>query len=200
MKPGTKHKIGLFGGTFDPVHHAHLLLAEWIKEELSLSKIIFIPAFIPPHKIQHPITPAELRLEMVQLAISDNPAFAVSRVEIDKGDISYSIDTIMYFRRHLNITREQLFFIMGSDNLHQFSSWKSPDKIIDNCQVVVYKRINFDFSEFDPEYKHNMLLLQNPLINLSSSAIRERVLRGQSIKYMVPPLINEFISHHELYK
>jgi len=193
-------KIALFGGSFDPVHYAHLMLAEWIKEELALSKIIFIPAFIPPHKQTQHMTAAELRLDMIKLAIRDNPHFEVSAYEIEKAGISYSIDTIMHYRSYYQLPAAQLYFLVGDDNLALFSNWKQPAEIVQNCQVIVYRRMKIDGTISAIDYSTKMKFIQNPIIEISSSAIRDRVAKGLSIRYMVSPQVEAFILKNALYK
>lgn len=193
-------KIALYGGSFDPIHYAHLLLAEWIREELALNKIIFIPAFIPPHKQTQNISAAALRLEMIKLAIQDNPHFDVSAYEIEKADISYSINTILFYRNYYQLPAAQLFFLIGDDNLALFSSWKNPEKIVENCQVIVYRRNKVDRATTTTTFHTKMKFIQNPIIDISSSAIRDRIAAGLSIKYMVSPPVEAFILKNGLYK
>jgi len=192
--------IGIYGGTFDPIHCGHLLLAEWTRIELNLDKIIFVPALIPPHKQQQTITAANLRLQMVQLAIQDNPHFETSTIELEKKETSYSIFTILEFRKIYNLAQDQLHLLIGADSMLDFHKWHQPDQILRNCQVVVYRRYNCDYSQVSPDYLDQVILLNNPIIDLSSNKIRERSSLCKSIKYMVPPVVEKFIFHHGLYK
>lgn len=192
-------KIGIFGGTFDPIHIAHLLLAEWIKEEFNLSKIIFVPAATPPHKQNQKMTPPLLRLQMVQLAIQRNPVFEASNFEIEKGDISYSIDTIHHFRQRHQLPAKQLFFIIGADSLLELTLWRNPEQILRDCQVVVYQRRGYDITKAKKKFLRHVILLDNPIIEISSSTIRQYIADGHSIKYMVPVSVEEFIFKKALY-
>lgn len=193
-------KVGLYGGTFDPIHMGHLLLAEWARDKFNLTKVIFVPTLIPPHKQHHNITSAHQRFEMVRLAIQGNPHFEVSNIEIKRKDVSYSIETIVKFRRRYQLSKKQLYFLIGADSLIEFSSWRTPRQILKNCQVAVYRRSNFDVSKAEAEYLNNVIIIDNPLIDISSSDIRERILKGKSIKYMVSPSVEEFISKSAIYK
>ena len=192
--------IGLYGGTFDPIHFGHLFLSEWIREKLMLDKIIFIPAYIPPHKQIQEISHADHRSKMVAIAIEDNPFFEISSYEIEKRNISYSIETIMHFRRKYHLSANQLYFFIGSDSLMDFETWHMPNQILGNSRVVVYRRFSADFSTVRKEYLEKVMLVDNPLIEISSSEIRRRVAKGLSIKYMVSPKVGTFIHAHSLYE
>ncbi|MFQ5771766.1 MAG: nicotinate-nucleotide adenylyltransferase, partial [bacterium] len=168
--------IGLYGGTFDPIHCAHLIIAQFIKEELNLSKIIFIPSGNPPHK--QVFGPAHLRLKMVQLSIVDNSDFECSMIEINKPDKSYSVDTIAQIKNDFNLTKENLFFIIGSDNFIELPKWKKPDKIFQMCKVVVFPRNKVDFELTPPEFRKQAIHLKNaPIIEISSTQIRSLIKR-----------------------
>ena len=193
-------KIGLYGGTFDPVHIGHLLLAEWIREELDLREIIFIPAAIPPHKKENKITSAALRMQMLEQAIQGNSSFKISDFELNNEGVSYSLNTILHFRQTVKISRDNLFFIIGADNLVTFSSWHKPEEVKRNCRVVVYRRSGIKLSDVPESLLNEMTILDNPLFDISSSEIREQVRHGKSIKYMVPSEIEALIFENHLYK
>ena len=143
-------KIGLYGGTFDPIHSAHLLIAQFIQEDLNLEKIIFIPSGTPPHK--EVFLPPEQRLEMVQLALANNPDFDVSMIESKNPDVSYSVDTISKLNEEFNLPKDDLIWIIGSDNFVDFDKWKEPDKILNMCTVVVFPRNVVDFSRIPSHF------------------------------------------------
>ena len=128
-------KICLFGGTFDPPHLGHLLIAQTVCEAEDFDKIIFIPAFNPPNKNLDNITPVSLRLEMLESAISDNPRFEISQMEIQRGGTSYSLDTISEFKYEYQLTKNDLYYLIGSDTLAQFDLWKDPKTIVNECSV-----------------------------------------------------------------
>jgi nicotinate-nucleotide adenylyltransferase len=192
-------KVGLYGGTFDPIHCAHLIIAQYIKEELNLSKVIFIPSAYPPHKpvFSEPM----LRLKMVECAIRDNHAFECSKVEITKKEITYSVDTIDLLKDELNLPKENLFWIMGSDNLVDLQHWKSPEKIFELCNMVIFPRGDNSFEKAQENFKKRVIYLKDaPIIEISSTMIRNSVQKGRSIKYLVPPTIEEIIHSEKLYR
>ena len=191
-------KIGLYGGTFDPIHTAHLLIAQYITEELNLQKIIFIPSAHPAHKEVYS-TP-EHRLRMVQLAISDNPVFECSDFEIKTEGTSFSVDTIGELKKQLDINKQNFFWIIGSDNFVDFQSWKDPDKIFDLCNVVVFPRNADDFEKATNNHQDQAVYLKDtPLLDVSSTRIRSFVKEKRSIQYWVPPAVEAFIHSEKLY-
>lgn len=192
-------KIGLYGGAFDPIHNAHMIIAQFIKEELSLEKIIFIPSALPPHKSV--FASAERRLLMVQAAIASNPAFEFSEIEIEKGGTSYSVNTIAQLKKVYGLSRSCLFWIMGSDNFVDFSKWKDPDLILELCRVVVFPRSMVDFHCSPVQYRKEVIYLGNaPLIDISSTLVRSLISDGRSISYLVPPAVGELIKSSNLYE
>lgn len=191
-------RVGLYGGSFDPVHNAHLLIAQYVLEELSLQKILFIPSGIPPHK--KIFSEPEQRLQMVKLAIVDNPRFEASDFEVKTSGPSYSIETIVHFSRELGLKKNEMFWIMGSDNFRDFQNWKNPRKILDSCEVVVFPRDRQDAKKFPSKYRkevHSLPLA--PLIEISSSKIRDLVRERRSIKYWVPEVVEAFILEEKIY-
>jgi nicotinate-nucleotide adenylyltransferase len=193
-------KIGILGGTFDPIHFGHLILSEWIRESLDLEKVIFIPAFIPPHKTEKIITPSSDRKSMILMAIKNNPCFQMSEYELEKKGISYSIDTIAYYRDRYGLGKSDLYFLIGSDSLHDFHTWHQPEKILSRCEVVVYHRPGYDVDAVESKWRNNVHIYNNPRIEISSTVIRERVALGLSIKYMLPSNVEKYIRDHSLYQ
>ncbi|MFQ5824279.1 MAG: nicotinate-nucleotide adenylyltransferase [bacterium] len=192
-------KIGLFGGTFDPIHCAHLIIAQYIKEELNLNKVVFIPAAYPPHK--QVFSEPQLRFKMVNLAIINNAAFECSEIEITKKETSYSVDTIELINKTLNLPKDKLFWIMGSDNFVDLPNWKDPKKIIELCTMVIFPRIQDSFDKTPEEYKNKVIYLKNaPIIDISSTTIRSLVQKGRSIKYLVPSAVEKLIYSENLYR
>ena len=188
----------MYGGTFDPIHTVHLLIAQYICEELNLQKIIFIPSASPQHKKVY--SKPEHRLRMVQLAISDNPVFECSDFEIKTEGRSFSVDTIGELKKRLDIDKLNLFWIIGSDNFVDFPSWKDPDKLFDLCNVVVFPRNADDFERAPKVYREQTLYLKNtPLLDISSTRIRSLVEEKRSIEYWVPPAVEAFIYSEKLY-
>jgi nicotinate-nucleotide adenylyltransferase len=186
------------GGTFDPIHIAHLIAAEEALDALDLARVIFVPSARPPHKQGDDVTPLEHRLEMVRLAIEGDPRLAMSDIEARRSEPSYTIETIRQFRRELG-EEERLYFIMGADSLAQFFTWKDPVDLLDECEFVVVPRPGVRPDEGDPRIRERAHLLDMPLMGVSSSDIRERVRAGRSIRHLVPPTVRSYIDEKNLY-
>lgn len=192
-------KICLFGGTFDPPHIGHLLIAQTICEAENFDKIIFIPALIPPHKQSSPLTPVQLRLEMLESAVTSNPHFEISDTEIKRGGVSYSIDTIRELKAERGLTRKETYFLIGSDTLGEFGTWKDPDKILEECQVIVAIRPGFKPSTIENWILSQVRFSNIPRIEISSTTIRRRWKENKTIRYMVTQPVWEYIDGHNLY-
>ena len=200
-------RLGLFGGSFDPVHYGHLLLAECCRERCRLDGVRFLPAAVPPHKQNRPLTPAEVRIEMLELAIAGHAAFSVSRHETDRGGVSYTVDTLTHFREE--DPEIELFFLLGADMLYDLPRWHQPDRICELATIVVVGRCGAGEPDFDglgriasPERialfsRHRVRM---PEIGISSTEIRRRVAAGQSIRYQAPRAVEKFIETHGLYR
>jgi len=190
-------KIGIFGGTFNPPHLGHLIVAEHVRIEYSLDRVMFMPASIPPHKLREQLVSSEHRAAMLRLAIQDNPNFDISQTELERGGISFTIDTL----RELTKTHSEdhLFLLIGMDNLLEFHTWKSPHEILDVATVVVMTRPGFTTTE-NPLLKNEVLkICIVPEIAISSREIRKRIKEGKSIHYLVPDTVREYIRKHQLY-
>jgi nicotinate-nucleotide adenylyltransferase len=212
-------KIGLFGGTFNPVHLGHLRAAEEIREKLGLGKIIFIPAHMPPHK-KDVIIAAGHRCEMVRAAVAGNPFFEVSDIELQRRGRSYSFDTIEHFCRMYGSAAE-LFFIIGLDAFREIHTWKHYPDFFAVCNFVVMSRPG----QYEPEPEKNAppdfrsLCVFNPggpwyehlsghriyfcrisLLDISSTGVRQALHAGKSVKYLVPDAVAGYIAHHKLYR
>lgn len=198
-------RVGVLGGTFDPVHIGHLIIAEAVQVQLRLEKVLFVPAGQPWLKLQHPITPVGYRVEMLRLAILPNLYFELSDVEVERSGPSYTIDTMVELRNRLG-AQADLFFILGCDALAQFAEWKEPSKLIQLCKLAVVPRANLAFSALEDLERHipgitdRVSYVATPIIDISSSQIRERVARGLSIRYLVPDKVEEYIAQRRLYR
>ncbi len=193
-------RIGLFGGSFDPIHMAHLLLAETVRTELKLDRILFMPAFVAPHKQTRAATEGFHRLQMIRLAIQDNPHFTVSDYELAKPDISYTVDTLEYLQQNGHFDRSQLYLIIGADNLQGFHTWKDPQRIVALAQVVVVNRPQNEVNDSAAARYGPFLSVSIPMMALSASEIRRRVAGGQSIRYWTPGAVEKYIADHRLYR
>lgn len=188
-----RKRLGLYGGTFDPPHIAHLIIAERAWEQLALEKVLFVPAFIPPHKRRRRNTTAVERLRMLELAVKDNPHFGILETEINRKGVSYTIDTLQEVQQMY--PEYELFLILGSDNLLQFFTWKEPDRILSLAHLVVYERPSSPVDKFP----HAVFRLQGSLLDISSTEIRKKVSRGESIRYLVPKEVELYIKKRKLY-
>jgi nicotinate-nucleotide adenylyltransferase len=190
-------KICLFGGTFDPPHIGHLLIAQTICEAESFDKILFIPVNIPPHKSVN--TLLEDRLKMLEIAIDDNPNFEISDIEIKRGGVSYTIDTIRTIKKQYNISSNKISYLIGSDSLLNFHNWKDPEKILEECQIIVAIRPGFRPSDIPAWILHKIQFANIPRFEISSTNIRSRWVEGKTIRYLVTLPVWEYINKNKIY-
>lgn len=198
-------KIGIMGGTFDPIHYGHLVLAEQIRTQFDLEKILFIPAGIPPHKQDMDITSSKHRYFMTLLATITNPAFEVSKIEIEEESISYTVNTI---RKLKSIYRNaELYFITGADALYELDTWNDLDNLLKMCNFIAATRPGIDNKilvekkeYFNNKYDANIIITAVPALAISSTDIRNRIKDGESIKYIVPESVEYYIYKNGLYK
>ncbi|MBI4355358.1 MAG: nicotinate-nucleotide adenylyltransferase [Candidatus Omnitrophica bacterium] len=187
-------RLGILGGTFNPIHTGHLILAEEARAAFALDRCLFIPNALPPHKEEPSLASAEHRLAMVRLAIDGHPVFEASELEIARGGRSYTVDTLEALRHRYGPTVE-LFFLVGSDACGGLAHWKSMDRVMQLCHVVVAHR---------PGYRVNVSLagvrlLEIPALDVSSTAIRQRLQAGRSIRYLVPEAVYHYLLTRQLY-
>ena len=196
--------IGLMGGTFDPIHYGHLVAAEAARTSFGLSKVVFIPAGQPPHKHQRQVAGAEHRYLMTLLATMTNPHFEVSRIEMDRQDWSYTVDTV---REIHQAAGPELFFITGIDAVLEICSWRNATDLFALCEVIAATRpgylasaVNELQGDLPPAAFARIHVLEVPALAISSSDIRSRVSRGESIKYLVPEPVEYYIQKNGLYR
>ncbi len=198
-------RVGVLGGTFDPIHLAHLIMAEEARVRLVLEHVVFIPTGEPWLKAVQPITSPQVRLDMVRQAVACNPHFRVSSVEVDRPGPSYSVDTLDALRREEGADAE-LYFILGMDAIADLPRWHEPERFLELCTPVVFARTDSGSAGLDglehslPGVKDRVVLLNGPVIEISSTDIRQRVGRGASIRYLVPAQVERFITEHGLYR
>ena len=194
-------RLGIYGGTFDPVHNAHLAVAKGVYKQLSLDEVIFIPAGQPWFK--EPVSSAEHRLEMVRLAIFGEPQFSISTIEIERAGPTYSIDTLNKLQTRR--APDALFFIMGWDSFSELPEWKQSRELVSLCRLIVFNRPGVekpDLRQLEkeiPGISQRVSLLEMPPVDISSTEIRKRVKQGLSIQGMVPPKVKRYIRQHKLY-
>jgi nicotinate-nucleotide adenylyltransferase len=189
-------RIGIFGGTFDPIHHGHLITAQSVREIRNLDKIIFMPAYISPHKQEVITSSAEDRLNMLKLALDDIPFFGYSDFEIKQHDISYTIDTLEEFNKIYN----EIDLIVGYDNIFSFHTWKDPDAIFKLANVIVLKRKSSHPIDYRDKYVEAAHFVETRGIEISATDIRNRVHDNLPIHYLVPDSVKDYIYKHNLYK
>jgi nicotinate-nucleotide adenylyltransferase len=199
-------RLGLFGGTFDPIHYGHLLLAECCREQCRLDAVWFLPAAVAPHKQDDEPTAAAHRVAMLELATAGHPAFSVSRWEVDRGGVNYTVDTLAHF--HEEQPDREMFFLIGADMLADLPNWRSARRVCELAVPVAASRAGAEPVDFDvlqplapPERievfrRHRV---EMPAMGLSGADIRRRVALGQGIRYRVPPAVEEYIAAHGLY-
>jgi nicotinate-nucleotide adenylyltransferase len=183
-------KLGIFGGTFDPIHHGHLILARDAVETLQLDRVIFIPAALSPHKLEEQPTPPAVRLEMLRAAIEGDPTFAVDAMELERPPPSYAIDTVETLRQRES--GAELFFLVGEDNVAQLSTWHRFPELAKLVQFVVLDRSGLNTAHRYPAIRRHL--------DISATDIRKRVATGRSIRYLVPPAVAAIIHERQLYR
>ena len=182
-------KIGIFGGTFDPIHHGHLILARDAAETLQLDRVLFIPAALSPHKLQQQPTSPAVRLEMLRAAIEGDPKFAVDPMELERPPPSYAIDTVEILRQRE--PGSEFFFLVGEDNVARLSSWHRFPELAKLVQFVVLDRSGLNTAHPYPAIRRHL--------DISATDIRKRVASGRSIRYLVPPAVETIICERQLY-
>jgi nicotinate-nucleotide adenylyltransferase len=190
-------RLGIFGGTFDPIHVGHLIVSEMARSVLSLDRVVFVPARIPPHKGSGPADP-EHRLRMTDLACRDNPAFEVSDLELRRDGPSYTVETLRDLRTRSPEDTE-LYLLMGADSARDLESWKDHRVLLEESTVVVLTRAGVRRSDLPERVARRATLLSTPVIEISSSDIRRRVREGGSIRYLVPDPVEKYVRSERLY-
>jgi nicotinate-nucleotide adenylyltransferase len=200
-------RLGILGGSFDPVHYGHLLLAESAREQCQLDQVWLLPAAVPPHKQDRQLTSAEHRVAMLELAIAGETAFSVCRYEVDRGGINYTYETLERIKNEQ--PDWQLFFVLGADMLHDLPHWREPSRICQLAILVVVARPGFgepDYSllsgittpeRIDLMRRHRVVM---PQVGISSSDLRRRIAQGRSIRFRTPRAVEEYIRTHGLYQ
>jgi nicotinate-nucleotide adenylyltransferase len=200
-------RLGIFGGTFDPVHYGHLLLAESCREQCRLDRVWFVPAAVPPHKQARTLAPAKARVEMLELATSGNEHFAISSLELERGGVSYTVETLRSIK--VQQPNDELFFLMGADSLAEMVTWREPAAICTLAILVVVYRAGSPPPGFNvlqeivapdrlAEFRRHQV--EMPIIDLSSTDLRERAAAGRSLRYRTPRGVEKYIEAQGLYR
>ncbi len=189
-------KAAIFGGSFNPIHYGHLITMQQAAEICAFDKVILIPAFISPLRRDVSMVSGEQRLKMIKLAIESDSLFEVSDFEIQKQGVSYTVETIREFKKLYN----NLSLIIGYDNYQVFDKWKEPEEILDLCEVVVLKRKSNSEQVVTHEFADRFKFIDSPMIEISSTMIRERIKYGADVGYYTPDAVAEYIKRCGLYK
>lgn len=199
-----ENKIAIFGGTFNPIHNAHLLLAEQVKEEFNIDTIIFIPSGIPPHKDNVNKNENIHRYNMVKEAILKNDNFEISDLELNRKGYSYTIDTLNHIKRIY--PNHKIYFIIGADNVNEINTWKEPDKLFSLCEFIVAMRPGYnkkdiieEISKIREKYGAKIIICNSIEFAVSSTIIRDKVFNSKSIRYLVPAEVDRYIKRERLY-
>jgi nicotinate-nucleotide adenylyltransferase len=190
-------RFGIFGGSFNPVHFGHLLPVSVAFDELSLDKILFVPARKPPHKSSANLLEPRHRLNMLRLALADDPRFEISEYELNESNSSYTIDTLTHFKGIY--PSDELFLLIGSDSLLDLKKWHRWEELFDYAKIAVLCRPCFDVERIKGEILERIVIVNTPLVEISSSEIRSRLVYGQSIRYFTPDAVLRYISDNCLF-
>ena len=195
--------LGILGGTFDPIHMGHLRMAEHVFQRMELESIVFIPAYVPPHKLGQDFAPAQDRYAMTELAVADNPHFTVSDMELKRTGVSYTIDTIRQL--HAQYEDRELNFIIGADSVAQLHTWHNIEEMLELTRFVAVWRPGYEGAmeemvrHLGEQAKERVLLLDTPVYDISSTEIRTRIRQGLGLAGLVPPAVERYIYEHGLY-
>lgn len=197
-------RVGILGGTFDPVHIGHLICAEAAREQFHLETVLFVPASRSPFKLNRDVAADEHRWAMVNLAIAGNPCFSASRIELDRSGPSYTIDTLRALKA---ATAAELFFITGADTIVDLDKWRSAREVLALATFIAFprsgtgaRRLRAAIDRLNSEFGGSVAVARGPRIDLSSTEIRRRVRAGESLRYLVPDPVAEYIVQHGLYR
>ncbi len=204
MDEAKARRVGIMGGTFDPIHYGHLVAAEEAREAFKLDKIIFVPAGTPPHKVDRQITPARHRYLMTLLAIMGNPGFEASRVDLDRGKVTYTVDTLQDLRKILPET--DLYFITGADAILEILHWKAPREVLSLAEFIAVTRPGYGLDQlstalgplYEP-FQDRIHILEMPPMGMSSTDLRRRLAEGRSVRYLLPEPVVTYIQREGLY-
>jgi nicotinate-nucleotide adenylyltransferase len=200
-------RIGIIGGTFDPIHLGHLIIAQEVGWNLKLDRVLFMPAANPPHKQHQRVTPDYCRVEMVKLAIAGNPLFQLEPLELELGGLSYTSNTLEILRERLGPSPQtELFFIIGTDAAAELLTWNRPARVLELARLAVVGRPGYTLPLDklqaglpDTDLTERLIFVESPLINIAAHEIRERVEQGKPIHYLVPSAVEEYIRQEKLY-
>lgn len=201
-----KRKVGIMGGTFNPIHTGHLVLAQTAYEDFNLDQVLIMPTKNPYYKNIASMVSDKDRLSMIELAIEDNPAFALSLIEFERDGATYTVDTLECM--HCENPQEEYYFIMGADSLYHFETWKNPERILELCTILVATRDNVSSSAIESQIAYmedkydysSIFYLNSPNFEISSHDIRNRLSSGRNVRYFLSEKVDHYIKKHQLYR
>jgi len=207
-QPVRTAAVGILGGTFDPIHYGHLAVAEEAREALGLEVVLFVPSGVPVHRGGGPVTAADRRVAMVELAIEDNPAFTMSRLEVDRAGPSYAVDTLEELSDAARSAGRpaDFTFILSAEAFVELMSWREPERLLALCRMAVVPRAGLSIDAVAwlrsrlPSRADRVMTLDRPHLGHSATEIRARVAAGRSIRYLVPPPVAAYIRDHRLFQ
>lgn len=197
-------KLGIFGGTFDPIHNGHIVIAEHVRKSLDIDRVLFIPAGQPWFKANIPVTEARHRLEMVNLAVADSPKFEVSDIEVRREGSTYTIDTLTALREEMGEAVE-FFVILGTDALNELHRWRAPGEVLDMATIVGVARPNADavdreaLESIRSGASEEIVLVDGPRVDISAASVRRRIADGLPVDGLIPQVVHSYIERHGLY-
>ena len=204
---GKVKKIGIIGGTFDPIHYGHLIAAHWAQESFLLDKVVFMPAGSPPHKLNKSVLAAEHRYMMTLLATNNHPNFEVSSMEINRDGPSYTIDTINELHKNYNGKNIRILFITGADSILKLHTWKKYEDLIKKCFFIAVTREGYNtkmlykrIEELHKIYGKRIFNIEIPSVGISSTELRKRISNNKSVKYLLPSSVEQYIKKNKLYQ
>lgn len=201
-------RIGIMGGTFDPIHYGHLVIAEEVRVTCELNEMVFVPAGQPPHKQGDIVTAAHQRLAMLELAIASNPHFSISLVDMERAGPSYTVETLQLLRQQWG-QETTFYFVIGWDSLEEFHTWYEPAAILEQlAHLVAVHRPGYTarqnelghLEERFPTFKQRLLTMAAPQLEISATDLRQRIATGRPIKYQTPEAVEHYIIQHKLYQ
>lgn len=201
---GLSRRLGVLGGTFDPIHHGHLVAAQEAQYQLELDRVLFVPVGQPPHKLDEPLSPAEHRVRMIEMSIEDRPGFVLSRVDVDRPGPQYTADTLALLHEEWG-PGTRLFFVAGSDSLADILDWRDPGRILAQAELAVVERpgAGVDVEGLErklPGLRQRLHWVQMPLLEISSTDLRARVREGRPIGFFLPSAVESYVLEHGLYR
>lgn len=204
QQPNSTHRVGIFGGSFNPLHQGHLIVAEFAAESIGLDLVLFVPVVDPPHKSGKELLHIEHRCRMISMAITDNDRFQLSMVDANRPGPHYSVDTVQIIGEQY--ADSDLYFVMGGDSFRSFPSWHEPQEIVKHCCLAVMRRpstrpVQPNMHDTDlPGLSDRIAMIEAPPIGISSTRIREQLGGGKSVRYLVPNNVLDYIHTHDLYQ